>query len=45
MKLHTAFVREQHEHVQAGACDRLLTPREEVYPVEEQEVAVRLGLA
>ena len=38
------FVRQQSEH--AGLpFDRLITPREEVYPVNDPEVAARLGVA
>ncbi|GHO47910.1 DUF4291 domain-containing protein [Ktedonospora formicarum] len=39
------FVREQYEHVLSGDYDRLLTPREMVYPVADPQVAARLGLA
>lgn len=41
----TDFVREQHQHVLAREYDKLLTPREQVYPVENQVVAERLGLS
>lgn len=39
------FVREQHENVRAGKLDELMTPAEEVYPVNDRDVAVRLGLS
>ena len=38
------FVREQSQHARSP-YDRLITPREEVYPVTDPEVAARLGLA
>lgn len=38
------FAAEQHAHARAP-FDRLRTPREEVYPVPDREVARRLGLA
>ena len=38
------FVREQSEHARSP-FDRLITPREEVYPVNDPEVAARLGVA
>ena len=38
------LVREQREHVLAGRFDRLVTPREEVYPVADAGVARRLGV-
>jgi hypothetical protein len=38
------FVREQSQHARSP-FDRLITPREEVYPVTDPEVAARLGLA
>ena len=39
----TEFVREQSEHARSP-YDRLITPREEVYPVDDPEVAARLGV-
>jgi hypothetical protein len=39
------FVREQYEHVQAKAYEKLITPRETIYPVANPEIASRLGLA
>ena len=38
------FVREQREHARSP-IDRLITPKEEVYPVTDPEVASRLGVA
>lgn len=38
------FVPDQHPHVKSGDLDKLLTPREEVYPVIDHEVRHRLGL-
>jgi hypothetical protein len=38
------FVREQSANVKAP-YDRLVTPREDVYPVEDPEVAKRLGVS
>jgi hypothetical protein len=40
----TAWVREQHAHLRGHRLERLETPREEVYPVRDPEVAGRLGL-
>ncbi|MEZ4406375.1 MAG: DUF4291 domain-containing protein [Polyangiales bacterium] len=40
----TDFVHAQHEHVTRGELDRLETPREEVYPVEDRAVAARLEI-
>lgn len=40
----TPFVRAQHQFVLDGALDRLETPREEVYPVDDRAVARKLGL-
>ena len=37
------FVREQSQHARSP-YDRLITPKEEVYPVNDPEVAARLGL-
>ncbi len=37
------FVRQQSEHA-GSPFDRLITPREEVYPVNDPEVAPRLGV-
>ena len=37
------FVREQSQHARSP-YDRLITPREEVYPVNDPEVAARLGV-
>lgn len=39
------LVREQRVHVLAHAWDRLVTPRERVYPVRDAATAARLGLA
>ena len=39
------FVAEQRQHVLAGRPDLLLTPREDVYPVRDPELARRLGLS
>lgn len=41
----TGFVRAQHRHVLDHALDRLETPREEVYPVADRDVAARLGVS
>ena len=41
----TDFVRAQHAHVRDLALDRLITPREDVYPVSDATVAARLGVA
>jgi hypothetical protein len=38
------FVREQSQHARSP-FDRLVTPKEEVYPVADPDVAARLGLA
>jgi hypothetical protein len=38
------FVREQSQHARSP-FDRLVTPKEEVYPVNDPDVAARLGLA
>jgi Domain of unknown function (DUF4291) len=38
------FVREQSDYARSP-FDRLITPREEVYPVNDPEVAARLGVA
>jgi hypothetical protein len=38
------FVREQSQHARSPYA-LLVTPREEVYPVNDPEVATRLGLA
>jgi hypothetical protein len=38
------FVGQQREHARPGAYDRLLVPREEVYPVMDDEVAAQLGV-
>lgn len=40
----TPFVRGQHQHVLDGELRRLETPREEVYPVDDREVARKLGV-
>jgi hypothetical protein len=39
------FVAAQREHRLSGDHDRLVTPREEVYPVRDAVVAARLGVA
>ncbi len=38
------FVREQREHAKSP-FDRLITPKKEVYPVNDPEIAARLGVA
>jgi hypothetical protein len=38
------FVEQQRPHARPAARDRLLVSREQVYPVEEGEVAARLGV-
>jgi hypothetical protein len=38
------FVEQQRPHAQPAAYDRLLVPRERVYPVMDGEVAARLGV-
>ena len=40
----SAFVTEQRANA-AAPFERLVTPREEVYPVAEPEVAARLGVS
>jgi hypothetical protein len=40
----TPFVVEQRGRVQSGALGELVTPREEVYPVADAEVAGKLGM-
>ena len=40
----SAFVAEQRVHAQPACYDRLLIPREEVYPVEDAAVTARLGI-
>ena len=40
----SAFVEEQREHVRAKAYDRLVVPKEDIYSVDDPEVARRLGL-
>lgn len=39
------FVAEQRVHAMSGDFDRLRTPKEEIYPVTDCAVAVKLGLA
>ena len=39
------FVRKQRAHVEARCYDRLVTPRERVYPVGDLATVRRLGLA
>ncbi len=39
------FVREQYTHVQTGNFTRLATPREMVYPVDDESVAARLEIS
>jgi hypothetical protein len=41
----TPFVRQQHIRAQARDYANLLTPREEVYPVEDAAVARQLGIS
>jgi hypothetical protein len=38
------FVRQQMQHARSS-FDKLITPKEEVYPVNDPEVAARLGVA
>lgn len=38
------FVAEQMQYAQYGKMDQLITPREEVYPIEDTELASRLGI-
>jgi len=40
----SAFVAEQRPHARPAAYDRLILPREEVYPVQDPAVARRLGM-
>jgi Domain of unknown function (DUF4291) len=40
----TDFVRSQHEHVVRHTLEALVVPREDVYPVNDADVASRLGL-
>jgi hypothetical protein len=39
------FIEQQRPHAGPAAYDRLLVPRERVYPVEDAEVTARLGVA
>jgi hypothetical protein len=41
----SAFVEQQRPHASPDTYDRLLVPRERVYPVADSEVAARLGVA
>ena len=41
----TDFVREQRAHAAAVPYERLVIPREEVYPVADADVATKLGLS
>jgi hypothetical protein len=38
------FVAQQRPFARAAVCDRLMVPREEVYPVADRDVAARLGI-
>jgi hypothetical protein len=38
------FVREQYQHVMARRYDLLLTPAEQVYPIQDTETFMKLGL-
>ena len=40
----SGFVAEQREHVKEAGFPQLITPREEVYPATNKEVAGRLGI-
>jgi hypothetical protein len=40
----SGFVAEQRDHAQAKGFAKLVTPREEVYPVSTPEVAARVGI-
>ena len=40
----SSFVEEQRPHARAAACERLILPREEVYPVADADTARRLGV-
>jgi Domain of unknown function (DUF4291) len=39
------FVRQQHQHVLSGDYSQLQTPHEQVYPVNNPDVAKRLGIS
>jgi hypothetical protein len=39
------FVRQQHQYVKAGEWTNLLTPFESVYPVDNHDIAKKLGLS
>ncbi len=39
------FVDEQRGHVLAGDLEALVTPAEDIYPVDNADVAARLGVA
>ena len=41
----SAFATEQREQATAGDYDRLLTPKETIYPVTDKEISTRLGLS
>ena len=41
----TDFVIEQHSYVISGNLDRLLTPKEDIYPVSNAGLATRLGVS
>lgn len=41
----TDWVHEQHEHVRAQRLERLETPREDIYPIVDRDIATRLGLS
>lgn len=40
----TTFVHDQYQHVLMGNYSQLQTPRETVYPIEDVQLATRLGL-
>ena len=40
----SGFVAEQRAHAESNDSTNLVTPREEVYPVVNQEIAARLGV-
>ena len=39
------FVAEQRPMAQLGDHARLMTPREEVYPISDPEIATRIGVS
>lgn len=40
----SGFVTEQRTHAESSGFAKLVTPREEIYPISSQEIAARLGI-